>query len=476
MKSGTNGVVVGIRREQHSLQQGGALRSMVGGKLESVGTVHLDIGDNAQRLTEEDERNLEAVLGHEIAENTIKSYGAQWRRFSDWARNRGVRELPAVPTHVAAYLAERAKQHGHKPATLRAAAAAISHVHKTEGQEDPCASEGVRNVLRSATRKMGSFQKQADGLTADVLEEIRLTACLPRRSRGGRMENLDTAIRRGRIDIAMVSLMRDALLRVSEAAALIWKDVVEEEDGSGRLTIRRSKTDTEGKGAIVFVSFAAMRSLKAIRGDAADDYSIFGLCRHQISRRIKRAAQAAGLGEGFSGHSPRVGMARDLARAGTELPRLMNAGRWRSPRMPALYTRNESVARGAVAQYYSSVDTGRVNPGGNEAEDDSPLRVTSEFASGRLADSSNSKSKVSEGTAEGSGKLNYLMSELVGARGNVVQSRANRRNFKKPPGDKGSITAIIEPLPQMSPLTVNRLSSPVLLLLHFLDIQVRAFP
>ena len=47
-------------------------------------------------------------------------------------------------------------------------------------------------------------------------------------------------------------------------------------------------------------------------------------------------------------------MARDLARAGTELPRLMTAGRWRSPRMPALYTRNETVARGAVAQYYGS--------------------------------------------------------------------------------------------------------------------------
>ena len=47
-------------------------------------------------------------------------------------------------------------------------------------------------------------------------------------------------------------------------------------------------------------------------------------------------------------------MARDLARTGTELSRLMTAGRWRSPRMPALYTRNETVARGAVAQFYGS--------------------------------------------------------------------------------------------------------------------------
>ena len=39
-------------------------------------------------------------------------------------------------------------------------------------------------------------------------------------------------------------------------------------------------------------------------------------------------------------------------RAGIELPLLMNAGRWRSPAMPAHYTRNETAAKGAVAQFY----------------------------------------------------------------------------------------------------------------------------
>ena len=45
-------------------------------------------------------------------------------------------------------------------------------------------------------------------------------------------------------------------------------------------------------------------------------------------------------------------MARDLARAGIELPSLMNAGRWRTASMPARYTRNEAAGRGAVAQLY----------------------------------------------------------------------------------------------------------------------------
>ena len=95
-----------------------------------------------------------------------------------------------------------------------------------------------------------------------------------------------------------------------------------------------------------------MESLERIRGNASEADSLFNLACNQLGRRIKRAALEAGLGEGFSGHSPRVGMAQDLARAGIELPRLMTAGRWRSPRMPALYTRNEMLAKGAVAEFY----------------------------------------------------------------------------------------------------------------------------
>ena len=125
-----------------------------------------------------------------------------------------------------------------------------------------------------------------------------------------------------------------------------------EHDGTGRLLIRRSKTDPEGAGAIVFISAPTMALLASIRDGSAAGDRVFGLCHKQLAKRIKQAARAAGLGEGFSGHSPRVGMARDLARAGIELPSLMTAGRWRSPTMPALYTRNETAGKGAVAQFY----------------------------------------------------------------------------------------------------------------------------
>ena len=296
---------------------------------------------------------LSAILGHEVARNTAKNYRAQWQRFISWAATNSVTPLPADPAHVASYLAERSERRGHKPATLRAAAAAIAFFHKAAGVDDPCAGAAVKRTLRSAARKRGRLQKQAEALTVDALTAIRETARNPRRGRGG-LERLATAGSRGELDIAIISLMRDAMLRVSEAAALIWEDITAEADGTGRLLIRRSKTDAEGDGAVAFISAQTMQVLKLIRNGARDSDSVFGLRPNRISARIKQAARAAGLGDHFSGHSPRVGMARDLARAGIELPSLMHAGRWRTPSMPAHYVRNEVAGRNAVAQLYGT--------------------------------------------------------------------------------------------------------------------------
>jgi len=56
--------------------------------------------------------------------------------------------------------------------------------------------------------------------------------------------------------------------------------------------------------------------------------------------------------ERVSGHSLRAGMAQDLVGAGAELPAVMQAGRWRTPAMPARYAERLLAARGAVARYY----------------------------------------------------------------------------------------------------------------------------
>ena len=160
---------------------------------------------------------------------------------------------------------------------------------------------------------------------------------------------------RAAVDVALMEVMRDGLLRGSEASALRWGELEYHADGSGRLHVLRSKTDQTAEGAVLYLGPTAVDALLAIRPQEAvidPGASVFGLSARQISRRIKAAAKTAGLGGGFSGHSPRVGMAQDLSAAGAELPELMTAGRWDSPTMPARYTEGQAAGRGAVARYH----------------------------------------------------------------------------------------------------------------------------
>ena len=153
-----------------------------------------------------------------------------------------------------------------------------------------------------------------------------------------------------------MSVLRDGLLRSSEAAELRWGDVEFREDGAVLLQVRRSKTDPEAEGVVLYTGQEAAQALQAIlpEDEAAADPAapVFGLSAGQIGRRVKAAAEAAGLGDGFTGHSGRVGMAQDLAATGVDLPALMTAGRWKSSRMPAKYTERQAAGRGAVARYY----------------------------------------------------------------------------------------------------------------------------
>ena len=203
----------------------------------------------------------------------------------------------------------------------------------------------------------GGPQRQAAPLHAEALAAIRATACTRRRTRGGHTGTAEYARRRGMVDVALASVMRDGLLRVSEAAALRWGDVELAGDGSGRIRIPESKTDQEAEGVVLYLGPAAVEALLAIRPEEAviDAVTpVFNLHPDTIRRRLQQAARAAGLPgwRDITGHSGRVGMAQDLSAAGFALPELMTAGRWKSPRMPARYTERQTAGRGAVARYY----------------------------------------------------------------------------------------------------------------------------
>lgn len=280
------------------------------------------------------------------SEATTKTYRTYLSAWAEHAEKRGVPVRPAHPAAVAEWLTTMADE-GKSISTLQVARAALAAAHREAGLEDPTTTELVRRVLSGLAREAarnGKRPAQVKGLTADDLRRILAHFNAP---------DTRTPTRAILRDIALVQVMRDGLLRRSEAAALVWGDVSRATDGSGRLVIRHSKTDQEGKGAVMYLGQSTMEALERIRpADDAPQASVFGITGPYISFRVSQIAERAGLGKGYSGHSCRIGMAQDLAAEGYSLAQLMTAGRWTNPAMPARYTRNQAAARNAVALYY----------------------------------------------------------------------------------------------------------------------------
>lgn len=299
------------------------------------------------------------IIGDEAALEAARSprtqavYSSAWHRFCVWAARDELPTLPADPLTVRLYLSELGDTAG--PATVRLHASAIAATHRDAGHEAPTKHPDVQRALRGLARLRGGAPKQAAPLDQAAFDAIARTVCERRASRGGHPETESEHFERVAVDLALLGLMRDGMLRRAEAAAVTWGDLTWTGDGAGTVRVQRSKTDQEGHGADLYLSpwtMGALGRLREHRGAPQSADTVLGLSSGHISRRIARMAREAGLGAGFSGHSPRVGMAQDLVRAGAELPKLMQAGRWRNPTMPARYTERLAARRGAVADYY----------------------------------------------------------------------------------------------------------------------------
>ena len=311
----------------------------------------------AAGLTNADLARLRRSLDNSVSDNTRTAYNSAWKSFESWAQARGAMAMPASPPLVAAYLAHLAEERRLSVATIRLHKSALAAVHKAAGHPDPTDNEAVQQIMKGIARAHGKTQKQARPLTAEALAAVKATA-KSRRPLGGpgkRQESAERASWRARVDVALLATLRDGLLRRSEAVALTWNDIEFRGDGAALVTLRRSKTDQEAEGVTLYIGTEASQALQAIRPatELLDPATpVFGMTTRHIGNRVKAAAEAAGLGEGFTGHSGRVGMAQDLVKSGVELPALITAGRWKSSKMPARYTERQAADRGAVANYY----------------------------------------------------------------------------------------------------------------------------
>lgn len=162
---------------------------------------------------------------------------------------------------------------------------------------------------------------------------------------------------------ALFRLCYDGLLRISEAQSLNFSNLLA---GENVFKIAKSKTDQAGDGAHQYMAKntisaigdyhdALCRKLKRElnpddpvfwslrRYDSPRDRITIPYCREIIKTEFSHI-------DGVSGHSFRIGACEDLGMNDFSLPVIMQAGRWKSPSMPAYYLRKITAKKSGMSR------------------------------------------------------------------------------------------------------------------------------
>lgn len=174
------------------------------------------------------------------AESTRRKYARDWADFARWCRDRGHDALPASPAVVAVYLSHEAER-GCAPPTVNRKLAAIGHRHREAGLIAPQKAEGgsvVLDVLAGIRRSHGRPPARKAAADSYVVHAVL------RAIAGDTLKDVR--------DRALIAFGMASALRRSELVALTVADLERVPNGL-RVRITRSKTDQEGKGAVIAV-------------------------------------------------------------------------------------------------------------------------------------------------------------------------------------------------------------------------------
>ncbi len=275
-----------------------------------------------------DNIELWQTLTHkQYANNTLVAFKNDWNQFLEYCIEINACPLPATPNSVCRYIHKI--QFTRKLASLKRYVVTISLMHRTHALPDPCLHSEVKVIMRQVRLDKHQDQQQAQGFHENHL--IKLHSLL---SNSEKIKD--------QRDLAIWSLMFEAMLKRSELAALTTDDI-QIQDGHWYLTI---------KDNALLLSDFGQQCLQhwLICGQIESGYLFRRIDKHSnigeqpmdhssIYRVFRRASELLDLPTGkiFSGQSPRVGAAKDLAKAGASVHEIQHQGRWKSPAMPAQY-------------------------------------------------------------------------------------------------------------------------------------------
>ena len=278
-----------------------------------------------------------------FAENTMRNRKQALRAFSYWLNGREISD--GLLAEYATYLFDQGKA----PRTISIVVVAVKWLvkHRNGGRsvDLPITSATMAGIRREG-RERGRGQR--NGLTWHEVEKI----CS--------VQEADGTLR-GVRNSAILRVMSDGLLRISEATELRISDLQD-----NTLQVRFSKTDQEGQGEHLYLCEDTRQILgkwlerselsegylfrrMTARGDNLYRDKETGepskLTDDGVRRIIKSCAARVGLTDKVSGHSLRIGTTVFLAQSGASLVDIQVAGRWKDPGMPAHYARAQLSER-----------------------------------------------------------------------------------------------------------------------------------
>ena len=266
------------------------------------------------------------------ADSTTRAYRVDFEHFIKFCEELNESPLPATPEIICLYI-KSLIQDGRSSASIRRVMAGMTTIHKLNRFPDPTKDPDVMLEIRRMHRKIGRYQKQAFGVTGEILEKLLLAT---------------EAGNRGARDRALLLVAYDTMCRRSELISLLIEDIKYSETNGvtkASVLIRKSKTDQLAKGKRLNLSQQATKAInlwlerlrnpkegQLFKGINRGQKITGSLGPGQISRIYKRLAKRAGLCkeliDQISGHSLRVGHAQDMVNSGESMPMIMSKGRW----------------------------------------------------------------------------------------------------------------------------------------------------
>ena len=309
----------------------------------------IENNQTASPLTNVNRETAELIFSS-VPANTVRAYAGALRRFRAWSNDTAIDQV--TDAMLADYVTHL-RNEGKSPSTIQIAVSAVNYAARYAGVSMP-ADVATKETLRAVrvndalTRSQGGESHRRGQVTGLTWRDVA-RVCGFAEASGGIA---------GLRDSAMIQLMSDCLLRVSEVVAVNCSHL-----RRSALYIPRSKTDQMGEGKSLYVTQETRRAIKKYRERAGIERgALFRRIRRggvvtnerltagSARRRIKHWAEIAGF-QGVSGHSMRVGSAVSLAQKQASVVEMQQAGRWKDPKMPAHYAQAEIAEQGAIAKY-----------------------------------------------------------------------------------------------------------------------------